>query len=40
MFDNVQDNFFELDDVWVRVESSQCLDLPKTIHLLQAVQYM
>ena len=33
---NVQDDFLELNDVWVRVESSQCLDLSKTVHLLQA----
>jgi hypothetical protein len=34
---NVQDNFLELDNVWVGVESSQRLDLSKTVHLLQAV---
>ena len=35
---NIQDDFLELNDVWVRVESSQCLDLSKTVHLLQTAR--
>ena len=31
-----QEYFFELDDIGVGVESPQSLDLPQTVHLLNA----
>lgn len=37
-FTDLQDDFFELDDVSVGIQSPQSLHLPKVVHLLRAAR--